>query len=109
MYNTYGTTNTCDVRILIKDKLNMLEEKLQEHWLHNNVMIGMDELYMFGVLSQEMNYALITFIHEHDDVGYALQGLLFEELRNSITYERFKTYCTLKIPTISDLVHSMSK
>ena len=49
------------------------------------------------------------FYKTTDDPGSLLQQFLYEDIKNSSIFEKFKKYTQLNMPGLFDLVNSMGK
>ena len=90
------------------EKLTSLQMELNEQWRFHAVNAAYKLYYEYGVLKTSSYLAILY--HEdrlpHNE-NILLQRLLFEDIRNSSTFEKFKNYCKVHMPDLLDLVNSM--
>ena len=54
------------------------------------------------------NAAIASFLSSNDPF-LMLVGILFQEIKNSSTFDKFKTYIQLNIPQLFEFVNSMGE
>ena len=59
-----------------------------------------------GILTETTQNAVLASFATADDRLLIVVGVLFQEIKNSSTFENFKTYINLNIPDLFELVNS---
>ena len=66
-------------------------------------------LHLSGILTGPSFNTIVYFYETTNNPGLLLQRLLYEDIKNSSTFEKFKNYTQSTMPVLFDLVNSMGK
>ena len=93
------------------EKLKKLEEKLYLHWMSGGLkaLQSAIDLHELGILTGPSFSAIVYSNKTTDTTGSLLPQFLYEDIKNSNTFEKFKTFTQLKMPDLFDLINSMGK
>ena len=67
------------------------------------------DLHELGILTGPSFSAIVYSNKTTDITGSLLPQLLYEDIKNSSTFEKFKKFIQLNMPHLFDLINSMGK
>ena len=82
-------------------------DSLLIEWKLNYIYVAI-ELYELGILTKPSYYSIFLASTKFE-LNYILRAFVFEDIKTSNTFEKFKNYTKLNIPVLYDLVNSMGE
>ena len=91
--------------------MKILKGKLYFHWLLGGLkaLQSAIDLHELGILTGPSFSAIVYSNKTTDITGSLLPLFLYEDIKNSSTFEKFKNFIQLNMPALFDFINSMGK